>query len=256
MRWVRLFSGIVLGGMLLGCFWFAGWLTPPESLQRRAALWATLYPEPTEGAAIDLIPCEPLSRVRFYVLCTEDCEGVWRIVAVKGLQVIPLANPARIPAESVTASRRRINEVVRAERIRPDDDEARRLIVFYLRLEGLAPARLLDEGDRLAVEQTREQGEEALHDLADRIAEGDSLARIPVERTAEGMDVNLLYWDTGRAGWPVLELRFRLAADGEVREVRVRRLSTSPVEAPATEEGRAPAEDPGGAEENGPAAPD
>ncbi|HET8947571.1 MAG TPA: hypothetical protein VFQ07_11370 [Candidatus Polarisedimenticolia bacterium] len=233
MRWVRLLTGILLGAMLLGCFWFAGWLTPPESLQRRVALWAALYPLPTTGADVELVPCEPLPRVRFYILCTENCEGVWRIVAVKGLEVMPLANPARIPPESVTATRRRINEVVRAERIRPDDDQARRLVVFYLRLEGLAPARLLDEADRLAVEETRPQGEEALHDLADRIAEGDPLARIPIDRTDTGMDVNLLYWDTGRAGWPVLELRFRLAANGEVREVKARRLSQSPAEEPS-----------------------
>jgi hypothetical protein len=234
MRWVRLFTGILLGGMLLALFWFEGWLTPPESLQRRVALWATLYPLPTEGADIDLIPCEPLPRVRFYVLCTENCDGIWRIVAMKGLQLIPLANPARIPPESVLATRKRINEVVGGERIRPDDDEARRLIVFYLRLEGLAPGRLLDEADRLAVEETRPQGEDALHDLADRIAEGDPLARIPIERTAEGMDVKVFYWETSRAGWPVLELRFRLAANGEVREVRARRLSTSPVENEST----------------------
>ena len=232
MRWLRLLTGILLGAMLVACFWFTGWLTPPESLQRRVALWATLYPLPIEGAAIDLIPCEPLPRVRFYTLCTEHCEGVWRIVAVKGLRTLQLANPARIPPESVTATRRRINEVVRAERIRPDEDATRQLIIFYLRLDGLAPELLLDEADRLAVEETREQGGDALRDLAERVAAGDPPARIPVERTDEGMESRLLYWDTNRAGWPVLELRFRLAADGEVRDVKVRRLSTSPVEEP------------------------
>jgi hypothetical protein len=232
MRWLRLLTGILLGAMLIACFWFRGWLTPPESLQRRVALWTTLYPLPTEGAAIELIPCEPLPRVRFYTLCTEDCEGVWRIVAVKGLQTLQLANLARIPPESVSATRRRINDVVQAERIRPDEDQMRQLIVFYLRLEGLAPELLLDEADRLAVEETREQGGDAMSDLAERVAAGDPLARIPVERTEEGMEARLLYWDTNRAGWPVLELRFRLAANGEVRDVKVRRLSTSPVEEP------------------------
>ena len=230
MRWIRLVFGVVLGAMLVGCFWFAGWLTPPESLQRRAALWATLYPLPAAAAEIDVIPCAPLKRVRFYVICTEGCDGIWRIVAVQGLETTQIANLARTPPESVTATRRRINEVVRAERLRPDDDEARGLIDFYLRLEGLAPARLLDEADRLAVEETRSQGEEALHDLADAIAAGNPLARIPIDRTAEGMESTLLYWHTARAGWPVLEMRFRLAADGEIREVRVRSLSSSPVE--------------------------
>jgi hypothetical protein len=230
-RWIRLFTGVLLGSMLLACFWFMGWLTPPEALQRRVALWATLYPLPTEGAAIELIPCEPLPRVRFYTLCTENCDGVWRIVAVKGLQTVQLANMARIPSESLLETRRRINEVVRAERIRPDEDAMRRLIVFYLRVEGLLPDLLLDEADRLAVEETRPQGSDAMRDLAERVAAGDPLARIPVERTEEGMDAHLFYWDTNRTGWPVLELRFKLAADGEVRDVRVRRLSVSPVEA-------------------------
>jgi hypothetical protein len=239
-RWIRLVFGIVLGAMLLGCFWFAGWITPPESLQRRAALWATLYPPPEEPAEIDPIPCAPLTRARFYVICTEGCDGIWRIVAVHGLETTQIANLARTPPESVIATRRRINEVVRAERLRPDDDEARALIDLYLRLEGLVPARLLDEADRLAVEETRPKGEEALHDLADAIAEGNPLARIPIERTAEGMESTLLYWHTARAGWPVLEMRFNLAANGEVREVRVRSLSSSPVEKEDAGEGTAP----------------
>src|SRR5262249_36512073 len=153
---------------------------------------------------------------------------IWRIVAVEGLQVIPIANLARIPPESVMATRRRINEVVGEARLRPDEEQTRRLIVFYLKLEGLTPARLLDEADRLAVEETREQGDQSLPHLAARLAEGGPLARIPVERTAEGMDVHLLYWETSRGGWPVLDTRFRLPADGEVRELPPRRLSTSP----------------------------
>jgi len=96
LKWFRLAAGILLGAMLVGCFWFAGWLAPPEALQRWAAAWTTLYPLPTGGAQVDLIPCEPLRRVRFYVICTEGCDGVWRIVAVKGLQTTQLANLARM----------------------------------------------------------------------------------------------------------------------------------------------------------------
>jgi hypothetical protein len=243
-RWLRLASGILLGAMLVGCFWFAGWLTPPETLQRRAAVWTTLYPLPTAGAEVDLIPCEPLRRVRFYVICTEGCDGVWRIVAVKGLQTTQLANLARTPPESVTATRRRFNEVIGAERVRPDDDGMRRMVAFYLRLEGLDPALLLGETDRLSVEETRPKGEEALRDLAEAIAEGNPLERIPIERTAAGAEATVLYWETARSGWPVLEMRFKLAANGEVREVRVRVLSSSAVEEEPSDAAEPPGSEP------------
>jgi len=226
-RIARLLAGLLLGGMLVGIAWFAGWITPPESLARRVALWATLYPASTAGGVIEPIPCEPLPRVRFYVVCTEECEGVWRIAAVKGLRTIQLANLARTPPESVPVTRRRINTIVRGERVLVTDDQARRMVEFYLRLEGLAPARLLDEADRGAVEETRTEGEEALQALAARIAEGDPLERIPIERDGGGLRSTLLYWDTARRGWPVVEMSFRMGGFGDVLDVRVRQLSSS-----------------------------
>ena len=227
MRIARLLAGLLLGGMLVGIAWFTGWITAPESLARRVALWATLYPASTAGGVIEPIPCEPLPRVRFYVVCTEECEGVWRIAAVKGLRTIQLANLARTPPESVPVTRRRINTIVRGERVLVTDDQARRMVEFYLRLEGLAPARLLDEADRGAVEETRTEGEEALQALAARIAEGDPLERIPIERDGGGLRSTLLYWDTARRGWPVVEMSFRMGGFGDVLDVRVRQLSSS-----------------------------
>ena len=230
MKAVRLLAGLLLGGLLVGVAWYAGWVMPPEPLARRVGVWATLYPLSTKRAAVEPIPCEPLRRIRFYVVCTEGCDGVWRIFAMKGLRTIQLANLARIPPEGVTATRRRINDIVRAERVIVDDDQARLMVEFYLRLDGLATGRLLTEADRLAVEETRTEGEEALKALADTIAEGDALARIPIERGEAGIHSTLLYWDTSRRGWPVLEIAFRLGGFGEVRDLRVRQLSISEVE--------------------------
>lgn len=230
MRLIRLLAGLLLGALFVGGSWYAGWVTPPESVARRVGLWAMLYPASTDGAAIEPIPCAPLRRLRFYVVCTDGCEGVWRIFAMKGLRTFPLVNFLRTPPESVPATRRRINDLVTRERTSVTDDQARQMVEFYLLLDGLTSARLLTEADRLAVEETRPEGEEALKALADTIALGDASARIPIDRDDRGIVSTLLYWDTSRRGWPVLEMRFRLGGYGEVRDLKVRQLSTSEAE--------------------------
>ena len=227
MKALRLLGGLLIGAAIVAVAFWNGWIMPPESLARRVGLWTTLYPASTRGAAIEPIPCAPLPRLRFYVVCTDDCRGVWRIFAVQGLQTIQLANLARIPPESVQATRRRINELVRGERVLVDEEQARQMVVFYLRLDGLAPERLLTEADRLAVDQTRAEGEEALKALADTLSAGDAAARIPIDREERGMASTILYWDTSHRGWPVLEMHFRLGGFGEVRDLKVRQLSTS-----------------------------
>lgn len=237
MKALRLLAGLLIGAAIVAVAFWNAWLMPPESLARRVGLLTTLYPASTKGAVIEAIPCAPLPRLRFYVVCTEDCQGVWRIFAVKGLATIQLANLTRIPPESVLATRRRINEVIRSERVIMDDEKARQMVEFYLRVDGLAPERLLSEADRLAVDQTRAEGEEALKALAATLAEGDTAARIPIDRDDTGIIAAVLYWDTSRRGWPVLEMQFRLGGFGEVRDLRVRRLSTSETEEEGEGEG-------------------
>lgn len=233
---LRLFAGLVLGAALVGVVWFMGWASPPEALARRAAVLEAVYPGPVGAAQVGPIPCDILRPVRLYVVCTDDCDGVWRIVSVRGLRPSTLANPGRLPHEDLATTRRRWNDLVRARGLRLDAKGARDLVVCALRIEGLEPGLVLSEGGLARVEEARGAGEEAMQELADRLGGEDTGGAIRMRSTGDGFETEMLYWDASRAERPVLRIRLRLARDGELREVRAALVPSRNGTAPATPE--------------------
>jgi hypothetical protein len=214
--------GVLLGAVLVGAAWFAGWMEPPEGLARTAAAWAAVYPGDIGGAEVERIPCPPLDgRVRLYVVCTRDCEEVWQVVLVKGLQTSRISNPGRLPAEEPGTGRRRMNAALAQEGLSLDAAGAREMAACHMRLEGMQPALVLPVGGFERVAQAREQGEEWMRDYALALDDPSAVDRIPIEETGGGFAASLLYWDTYAAGRPVLRLTMRLLRDGRLEEMIV-----------------------------------
>ena len=146
---------------------------------------------------------------------------------VRGLSAAVLIDEGRLPPESESAARQRINTVIRAQGLRLDLESARGMIGCYLRLEGYAPEMVLPPGGVESVEAARAEGEEALRALAGRLVEPDALARIDVRDTGAGFEGALLYWDRSRDGWPILKFTITLAPNGEVRAVAAAAVAAS-----------------------------
>jgi hypothetical protein len=232
MRIVRLLAGILLGLAVVTVTWYEDWVRPPEAVARRVAAFAATYPGPVGEAALDPIECPPLPRLRVYLVCTESCNGVRRLIAVKGLQADLLANLNRTPPESLETTRHRINAVIGREGVRLDVDGAREMIGFFLRLEGLRPQLLLPTGGAEDVEAARAAGDDAMQRLAESLDTPGAMSRVHVEESREGFGAEMLYWDTWRAGRPVLRLRVRVARDGQLRELSAMQPAPRPVPAP------------------------
>jgi hypothetical protein len=217
-------AGAGLGLLLLLLLWTAGVVPPPEALASRVAAISAVFPGPAGDAEVQRIPCPPLRRLRLYVVCTDGCEGVWRIVAVRGLRPENLANLNRTPPEPAEESRGRISAAVEREGLRLDAAGAREMIGCYLRLDGLHPDLVLEESDHRSLEEARGD-DEAMRRVAEGLEDPGAIARVPVEETPEGFAARFLYWQTARADRPVLEIEYRLARDGQVLSVRARALS-------------------------------
>ncbi len=215
MRLARILLGAVLAGSALVILWAAGIADPPEAVSRRLAIFSAVYPGPLGKAVAERIPCAPLRRLRLYVVCTEGCEGVWRIVAVRGLAAENLQSLNRVPPEPPEEIRARISAAVGREGLRLDVGGARELIGCYMRLDGMHPELVLLEPDWQAVEAAR-GNEEALAAVAEALDEPSALSRVEVRETADGFASHILYWDAASPGRPVLELTWRLARDGRV----------------------------------------
>jgi hypothetical protein len=153
------------------------------------------------------------------VVCTGGCETISRVVLVRGLSATLLIDEARLPPESESASRQRINTVMRAQKLRLDLEGARQMIGCYLRLEGLSLDLVLPPDGVEAVEAARAEGAPALDALVDRLGQQESIARIDVRDAGDGFEGSMLYWDTSREGNPILTLTITLAPNGEVRAV-------------------------------------
>jgi hypothetical protein len=227
----QLLLGLGAGIFLVAGAWYGGWVQPPEPLQRRLAAFEAVYPGPVGEAEVIPIPCPLLKRVHFYKVCTADCHEVSRLVAVKGLQSWFLVNLARIPSESVSVTRGRINHVVAREGLHLDEDGVRQMTGFYLSLEGLFPELVVSQGEVEQIDAARPGGDEALGDLMGRITgetDGTSgegagrggVDRMDVEKRPDGFEATMFYWDTSRSGAPILRLRLRMAPDGQVRDLR------------------------------------
>ena len=221
MRGLRVLAGAVLGLLLLWLLWTAGFLPPPEGLVRRLVAWSAGVQDPAAGAEVEEILCPPLRRLRLFVVCTDGCDGVWRIVGVRGLRPENLANLNRTPPEPMEDSRRRINEAVAREGLRLDAQGARQMIGCYMLLDGLQPDLVLEPADVEAVEQARGD-EEAMRRIAEGLEDPGASERIPVEEAGEEFVARFLYWQTARADRPVLQFEYRLARDGRIRTVQAR----------------------------------
>lgn len=215
MRALRVLLGAALVPAALAALWVAGILDPPEGVRRRVAAFAAVYPGPVAKAAVEGLPCPPLARVRFYVVCTAECEEIWRIVAVKGLGVETVSDLNRVPRERRGETRRRFNRLVAGEALRLDAAQARAMAGCVLRLDGTRTEFLVEEMDVGAIEAARDD-EASLRRLAESLSKTDGLPRLTIDENAQGFEARAFYLNTDREGWPVLELRLGIARDGEI----------------------------------------
>jgi len=223
MRLVRVLFGALLGFLLLFILWFSAVLQPPEGLSRRAASWAATATTEAGEAVTERIPCPVLRRLRLYVVCTDDCESIWRIVGVWGLQPSILSDLARIPPEREGVARRRINLAVAREALALEREGAREMFGCYMRLDGLDPALILPSGGRAGATSVRGDGP-AMLDLARQLEGPDALARLEIKEGGGGFETSFAYWDTSIPGWPVVGITLRIADDGQLLDVDRREL--------------------------------
>jgi hypothetical protein len=217
-KWGGVAAGAILALLAVVLLWGTGLAAPPEELTRKIAAVSAIFPGSIRGAEVEQIPCPPLRRLRFYVVCTEECAGTWVIVGVRGLLPDNLSNPGRVPAQPLEEPRRRINEAIAAEGLRLDVDGAREMIGCYLRLEGLFPDLVLTPAALVALESTGGD-EEEMRRVAQSLDAPDALMRIDPEKTLDGFRARLLYWNTSILGRPVLDLEFNLNEDGVLRSL-------------------------------------
>lgn len=223
MRVVRVLFGALLGSLLLGILWFGAILQPPEELSRRAAIWAAGGAGEGGPAIAERIPCPVLRRLRFYVVCRDGCETIWRIVGIRGLQPRILADLGRVPPEPPGAARRRINAEVAREGLTLLKEDAREMFGCYLRMDGLDPGLILPPGGRAGVASAR-GSDQAMLDLESRLRIQAALSRLPVSQSEGEFETRFEYLDTTSPGWPVVGIMLRIAADGRLLGVERRLL--------------------------------
>ncbi len=218
MKFARVLAGVALGALVLIILWFGAIVQPPEILGRKIAVYTAVFPGDVREAEVGMIPCDPIGRIRLYVVCTDGCRNTWRIVAVKGLQPRILADLGRIPREAPGAARRRFNLMLAREALQLDHEGAREMIGCYLRLDGLDEKLILPEGGRSRVQAAR-GSEERTRSLISDLDHPDALSRLSLEGTTEGFESEFDYWDTSLLGRPVVEIRIKIARNGQVRSV-------------------------------------
>lgn len=216
---LRLALGGLLGAVVVAGAWAFGWVDAPESVVRRVVIFSTLYPVPRDDVSLRAIECPPLRPARLFVVCTQGCDAISRIVLLRGLQATLLVDQGRLPPESESVARQRINTVIRAQHLTLDLASAREMIACYLRMEGYSPDLVLPPDGESAVEAAREAGPGALDALVDRLEASRTLERIEVRAAGDGFEGTMLYWDTAGQGNPILRLGIRLGRNGEVRAV-------------------------------------
>jgi hypothetical protein len=238
-RAFKIVVGVFLGASLILLLWFTGVLQPPERLQRRVVSFVTLYPQPSSEAEVGRIECPPLRRRQLYVICTNDCEEVWRIVGATGLRVENLKNLNRIPPEPGEESRRRLNDFLVREGLHLDERGAREMIGCHMRVEGLLPELMLSDADMRELARAR-GSEEEMRRLADRLGHPAALGRMTISPYEEGFESEFRYWDTARLGRPVFEVRCRVSFDGRLLSVWARELPATGDTADDSIPGRSP----------------
>lgn len=212
-------AGVLLGGAGLLLLWGSGLIEPPEGARRRFVAFGAAFPRPPGTVTVDPIPCAPLPRLRFYVVCTDECRDVWKVVGVRGLRVTTLASYNRIPPPADGERRLAVNGLIAREGLELDEAGARGLIGCHLRLEGLLPDLVLTELHLGALQRT-EGDEEAMRLLAEGLRDPAALERLEVTPDGEGWRARFLYWQTGLAGRPAYDAEIALGRDGTLREFR------------------------------------
>ena len=221
LRLFRVFLGAFIAMLMIVALWVMGFVSPPEFLVRKTVAFTVLYPGNLAEADLAEIPCPPLSDLRLYVICTEDCEGIWRIVGVRGLRVSTLVNLSRLPSEPAGEIRRRINRAVAGERLVLDRNGAREMVGCYMRIDGLAPELILGPADQHRLRRAR-GSEEEMRELAESLDLPGAVDRIEVEEVGSDFESTVIYWDTSRADRPTVEIRYRIAGDGRLLGVTSR----------------------------------
>ncbi len=221
MRWGGVLAGVLIGVLVLGALWWVNALAPPERLSRAVAAFYALYPASTGGAEVERIECSPLPSVRLYAVCTRGCDEVWRIVAVRGLQAEPLANPGRLPPEPPDLLQRRFNALVARQRLELDAEGARRMIACVMRLNGFHPELIL-RGNDIAAAMAAVGDDAAERAVVDRLTASPATDRMEVEEDPEGYRTRFYFWDTATLGRPVMDLDIRMDRRGLVRSVVTR----------------------------------
>ena len=218
MRGVRVILGACLAGLVILSLWVAGILPPPEGLRRRVVAFVSIYPGSVSSAEIEHVECGPLRERRFYVACTKGCKGEWRLMGVTGLRVETLNNLNRIPREDAMEVRQRVNRFIAREGMNLDAVGARSMIACHMRLAGLYPELILSARDLDALDLARES-EEAMRRF-DEGLDHAVLETMSLQEVGESFQADFRYWDTGRAGKPVLEVTYRISRDGRLLDVR------------------------------------
>ena len=198
--------------------WGTGWMEPPEPLTRALARYMAVSTAETGEVTVDRIPCPPLHRLRLYVVCTADCAAVWKVVGVRGLRAMRLANPGRVPPEPREEAQRRINEAIGGEGLELDETGARAMIGCHLALDGMLPDLILTDTDRLRIERASGD-EERLQEIAAGLADPASIERLRVDRAGDRWKTTFYYWATELPDHPVYELRVVLHDDGRLDNV-------------------------------------
>ncbi len=220
MRGVRVILGACLAGLVILGLWVTGILSPPEGLRRRVVAFVSVYPGSVSSAEVERVECEPLRVRRFYVACTKGCEGEWRLTGVTGLRVETLNNLNRIPREDEMEVRERINRFIALEGMNLDAAGARSMIACHMRLAGLYPELILTARDIDALELARGSEEAML--LLDAGFDRAVLETMSLREVGDAFQADFPYWDTGRAGKPVLDVTYRISRDGRLLDVQAR----------------------------------
>ncbi len=224
MRILRVALGALIAAVIAFLVWFTGVLQPPEGLRRRVVAFVAIYPGPVSEALVDRVICPPLRGRHLYVVCTEDCEGQWRLLGVTGLRVETLRNFNRVPPEDESEVWSRLNRFIAREELEIDTASAPSMIGCHMRVAGLYPELIVTESDVREIEEAR-PSEEKMRRIAEGLRDPPPEA-MTIRREGRDLAAGFLYWDTSRAGRPILEVTYRLSRDGRLLDVRAReRLS-------------------------------
>jgi len=241
-RLLRVAAGAGIAAFGLVVLWAIGLAPVPEGVTRRLAAFEAVFPGRWTGAEVERIACPPLSGLRLYVVCTDGCDGIWKVIGVRGFRTLALVNLNRMPPEPTEEVRRRFNREIAKEALRLDPGGAVDMIGCYLELAGLHPELVLTDAALAAVETARTgpRPEEAMRSLADGLDEPDALSRLTVTETPQGFESTFLYWDTASVGRPVLQMDYRLGRNGVLLGVRVREWSPTDGTVSGSTPGRPP----------------